>query len=422
MRILTAGWIFPVAGPPMPDGAVAIDAGRIIAVGRRRDVVALWADAARWDLGEAALLPGLVNCHTHLEMAALPPGGSVESFVPWVVRVIEHRRRVPLDEQARTADRGVEALLLSGTTAVGEVSTTGQSLTPLVRAGLRGVVYREILGLAPAEAPGRLAAAAAEIRAWQTAAGAGRLRVGLSPHSPYGLSEELLSACDGLVQRTGIPTAIHAAESPEETEFVTTGGGPIPRSLYPSVGGTAPPRRRARSPVAYLAEVGALACRPLLVHAVHVDAADCQTMAHHGARVAHCPRSNGLLSKGTAPVPHFLSHGIPVGLGTDSLASAPDLDLWEEMRAALALHAGGLDPEAVLTMGTLGGARALGIADGVGSLEVGKRADVIAVAARRVTAADPVGSLLAETRGEDVLLAMIDGEVRHNRTEVVTCV
>jgi len=422
VRILTAGWVFPVAGPPIRDGAVAIDAGRIIAVGRRPDVVALRADAARWDLGEAALLPGLVNCHTHLEMTALPPGAPVESFVPWVVRVIEHRKRRPLDEQARTADRGVETLLRSGTTAVGEVSTTGQSLTPLVRAGLRGVIYREILGLSPAEAPERLAAAAAEIRAWQRTAGDGRLRMGLSPHSPYGLSEELLSACDRLVQRTGIPTAIHAAESPEETEFVTTGDGPISRSLYPAVGGTAPPRRRARSPVAYLAEVGALAHRPLLVHAVHVDEADCQTMARHGARVAHCPRSNGLLSKGTAPIPYLLSHGIPVGLGTDSLASAPDLDLWEEMRAALALHAGRLDPEAVLTMGTLGGARALGIADGVGSLEVGKKADLIAVAARRVTAADPVGSLLAQTRGENVLLALIDGEVRHNRTEVVTCV
>ena len=421
MHILTAAWVFPVAGSPIRDGAVAIDAGRIIAVGRRLDVVAPWTDAARWDLGEAALLPGLVNCHTHLEMAAIPPGGPVESFVPWVVRAIEHRKRRPLGEQARTAHRGVETLLRSGTTAVGEVSTTGQSLTPLVRAGLRGVIYREILGLSPAEAPERLAAAAAEIQAWQTTAGDDRLRVGLSPHSPYGLSEELLSACAGLVQRTGIPTAIHAAESPEETEFVTTGDGPIARSLYPAVGGTPPPRRRARSPVAYLVEVGALACRPLLVHAVHVDAADCQVMAHHGSRVAHCPRSNGLLSRGTAPVLHFLSHGIPVGLGTDSLASAPDLDLWEEMRAALALHAGRLDPEAVLTMGTLGGARALGIADGIGSLEVGKKADLIAVAARRVTTADPVGSLLAETRGEDVLLTLIDGEVRHNRTEVMTC-
>ncbi|OGB93343.1 MAG: hypothetical protein A2Z31_08240 [candidate division NC10 bacterium RBG_16_65_8] len=257
----------------------------------------------------------------------------------------------------------------------------------------------------------------------QAAARGSCLAIGLSPHSPYAVSEELLSACGELARRAGIPPAIHAAESPEEAEWLSSGGGPIAHSLYPAVGCATPPTRRpARSPIAYLSEVGALAWRPLLVHAVHADEADCRIMAGHGVRVAHCPRSNRLLSRGTAPVPRFLSHGIPVGLGTDSLASAPDLDLWQEMRAALATHAGRLDPAAVLEMGTLGGARALGMADRVGSLEAGKRADVIAVAADGIATSDPVGSLLEGTQGEDVLLALIDGEVRHRKTEAVSCV
>jgi len=120
-------------------------------------------------------------------------------------------------------------------------------------------------------------------------------------------------------------------------------------------------------------------------------------------------------------VPELLSEGIPVGLGTDSLASAPTLDLWDEMRAALEVHAGRLAPVEVLEMATLGGARALGLADQVGSLEVGKRADLIAVSAREIAVSDPMGSLIAETGGGDVLASLVEGEVRHRRLEGVVC-
>jgi 5-methylthioadenosine/S-adenosylhomocysteine deaminase len=422
MRLLTARWVFPVATPPISDGAVAVEAGRIVGVGARADMETAWPAASRWDLEGAALLPGLVNCHTHLELGSLLPAGTPESFVPWVVRLIEARRGTSDTAQARTAEAGAQALLRSGTTAVGEVSTAGQSLVPLLRAGLRGVVYREILGLAPEAAADRLAAARADTQAMVETADGSALAIGLSPHSPYALSEELLRGCAELVARTGVAPAIHVAESPEESEFLTTGEGPILRSLYPAVGCLEPPPRgRARSAVAYLAGLGVLAWRPLLVHAVHVDEADCRMMARAGVRVAHCPRSNARLSCGVAPIPRLLAHGIPVGLGTDSLASAASLDLWDEMRAALAAHAGRLDPSAALEMGTLGGARALGMADRVGSLEAGKDADLIAVDARGIRAANPVGSLLAGVRGEDVLLSLIAGEIRHNRAEMVAC-
>jgi 5-methylthioadenosine/S-adenosylhomocysteine deaminase len=292
----------------------------------------------------------------------------------------------------------------------------------VLHAGLRGVVYREILGLPPDDAVARVAAAREEIQAMRGTASGSRIRIGLSPHSAYALSEELLRACDALVGETGTPPAIHAAESPDEVEFLSCAEGSIRRLLYPAVGCADPPRRRrARSPVAYLTEQGALAWKPLLIHAVHVNDSDCQTMARHGVGVAHCPRSNARLSCGVAPVPLLLAHGIPVGLGTDSLASAPSLDLWDEMRAALTVHAGRLDPAAVLEMGTLGGARALGIADRVGSLEAGKYADLVAVSAERVTAADPVGSLLGGVAAGDVLCSLIEGEVRYARSEVSTC-
>lgn len=144
-------------------------------------------------------------------------------------------------------------------------------------------------------------------------------------------------------------------------------------------------------------------------------------MARGGVSVAHCPRSNARLSDGVAPVADFLAHGIPVGLGTDSLASVPTLDLWDEMRAALAAQRGRLVPSQVLDMATRGGARALGLADEIGSLEVGKRADLIAVSAGAVAASDPAGSLIAGTRGEDVLLSLVGGEVRHHRLAEAPC-
>jgi cytosine/adenosine deaminase-related metal-dependent hydrolase len=421
-QLLTARWVFPISSPPIADGAVAIQGGRIVGVGARAELTAAHAAARRWDLGAAALLPGLVNCHTHLELSLLPPPGGNGTFAEWLVALIERRRQLDLAVQAAAALAGAHTLLESGTTCVGEVSTTGQSLAVLRCLGLRGVVYREILGLAPGEAQERWDAVQADLRTMQEAVRGTLLRVGLSPHSPYSLSEELFGACGAVLEGACMPCCIHAAESPEEVEFLAAGEGAIPRLLYPAVGcRVPPPRRRAQSPIEYLDGLGVLGWHPLLIHAVHVNAADIRRMAEAGAGVAHCPRSNARLSGGVAPVPAFLARGIAVGLGTDSLASAPTLDLWDEMRAALAVHAGRLTPAAVLEMATLGGAKALGLAGQVGSLEVGKRADLIAVAAGAVAASDPTGSLIARTRGSNVWLTLVEGEIRHHRLEAVPC-
>jgi cytosine/adenosine deaminase-related metal-dependent hydrolase len=410
-----------VSSPPIADGAVAIQEGRIVALGPRADLLPAWPGASRFHLPEAAILPGLVNCHTHLELSGLSPPVASGPFAAWLVALIEQRREAPVAAQAIAALAGAQQLIQSGTTCVGEVSSAGQSLAALRSLGLRGVVYREILGLVPAEAETRREAAEAELGRMQEAVRGGLLRVGLSPHSPYSLSEELFRACGAIFERSRLPCCIHAAESAEEVKFLATGQGAIADRLYPAVGcSVPPPRRRARSPIEYLDAVGALAWRPLLVHAVHVDAEDIRRMVGCGVSVAHCPRSNARLSDGVAPVTDFLTQGIPVGLGTDSLASVPTLNLWDEMRAAG--QAGRLSPSQILEMATLGGARALGLADQVGSLTVGKRADLIAVSAPTVVATDPVGSLLAGTRGDDVILSLVEGEVRHRRLMEAPCV
>jgi 5-methylthioadenosine/S-adenosylhomocysteine deaminase len=287
--------------------------------------------------------------------------------------------------------------------------------------GLRGILYREVLGLAPGAASVRAEAVRDDLAHMGRAAGGSLLRIGLSPHSPYSLSEEQFAECHALVHGAALPCCIHAAESPDEVVLVSGGDGPLPGLLYPAVAQAPPPRRRAATPVAYLGALGVLDGGLLLIHAVHVDGEDRRRMASHGVRVAHCPRSNAHLSGAVAPVPALLGEGIPVGLGTDSLASASTLDLWDEMRAALAVHDGRLTPAEVLEMGTLGGARALDLAGQVGSLEAGKRADLVAVPADGFAPSDPVGSLIAGTRGAAVLLTMVEGRILHRRIETEPC-
>ncbi len=418
VRLLSARWLFPIAVPPIPDGAVAIRGGKLAAVGSRRDVGRAFPGATQWDLGEAALLPGLVNCHTHLELSAIASPGPADSFASWAVRLIETRRALPPGVLAAGTRAAATELLHSGTTCVGDISSAGESLGPLRSLGLRGVVFRELLGLPSEEAEARAEAARLGLQTMREAAG-NRLKIGLSPHSPYSLSEELFQACGRLLRSQPLPCMIHAAESPEEATFLATGGGPIAERLYPAVGCLRPPRReRAQSPIAYLSARGALAWRPILVHAVHVDAEDIRLIVEAGASVAHCPRSNARLSRGVAPVGEFLQCGVPVGLGTDSRASAPNLNLWEEMRAALAAQAGRLGPEQVLELATLGGARVLGMSERIGSLEPGKCADLIAVPADPVEAANPVASLIAGTAGDGLLFNMVEGEVCHSQAEV----
>ena len=422
MRLLTARWVFPVTSPPIADGAVAIRDGQIVDVGTRSGLVAAWPGARRWDLPQAALLPGLVNCHTHLELPGLSLPTKNGSLAEWLVALIERRRMLPLAAQVAAALVGARQLIQSGTTCVGEVSSSAQSLAALRSVGLRGVVYREVLGLVPEEAEGRLEAAEREVCLMQEAVRGGTLGVGLSPHSSYSLSEELFRACGTMLRRRPVPCCIHAAESLEEAEFLSAGRGAIVDRLYPAVGcSLPPPRRHARGPIEYLDTLGALAWRPLLIHAVHVDQTDVRRMASHGASVAHCPRSNARLSGGVAPVADLLAEGIPVGLGTDSLASVSTLDMWDEMRAAAMAHTGRLAPSRILEMATLGGARALGLADRVGSLARGKRADLIAVSAHAVAGSDPAASLIAGTRGTDVLLGLVEGEVRHHQLAEVPC-
>lgn len=284
----------------------------------------------------------LVNAHTHLELGCFahlcPPEGGAP-FVPWMIGLINARRE--LAPQGMTPFRaavesGIAALRASGTTVVGDITATGESVEPLLASGLSGVVYYEVLGLNRGEALSRLAAAQQKINEWRKREGA--MRVGLTVHAPYSCHRDLFrqAACWCIAEN--VPLCVHAAESPAETEFLAKGMGDLfalqrtfnlPDLPVPGV-----------STIAYLEDLGVLEARPLLVHCVEVSDDDIARITCSGSTVAHCPRSNMRLRCRRMPLEKFLAAGVPVALGTDSLASSPSLDVREEAEAAIQIHNG----------------------------------------------------------------------------------
>lgn len=407
---LAARYVLPVSQSPIPNGALCIDGTTIRAVGPRAILKREFSEIQWRELGEAIVLPGLVNAHTHLELSTLggriPPG---HSFVDWVIHLLETRSSLTSETYARAVELGIARLVQSGTTCVGEVTSTGISLSGLKASGLRGVVYREVIGPDDSRAEGIAETCGAHLGAMREEARGGRLEVGISPHAAYSVSPRLFHLCRQTQERFGLKATIHAAESPAEIEYLRSGTGEIRTRLLPTTGwADVPPPALATTPVAYLAGFGWVDSRCLLVHAVHLSERDLAIVAHSGAAVAHCPRSNEYLGVGRAPLKALRDLEVPVGLGTDSLASNDSLSLWDEVRFAHQVHAGLLDPAEWIGVATAGGARALGLDNAIGTLDPGKQADVVAVALDDPRA-DPYEYLLHKGDAENVLLTMVGG-------------
>jgi aminodeoxyfutalosine deaminase len=424
--LLLADWVIPVSSVPLADAGVRVEGETIGEVGPAAQLRARYRDEEIRSFPGCALLPGLVNSHTHLELSAFRGFTRPSGFARWMLHLLLARGRLdPADYQA-SALWGAYECLRCGTTSVADTAYDGPGVARAAReAGLRARVYQEVFGLDDAvlsAAMERLEAAVARIQdeavtasrdgASRTAAScaAPPVEAGVSPHAPYTVSARLYREAARFARRAGLRLATHVAESPAEVELLAKGTGAIPRTYRAArmwnAGDWTPP---GVSPVAYLWGADALGPQTLVIHAVQVDGTDIATLAASGAAVAHCPRSNARLRCGSAPVGALLAAGVLVGLGTDSLASNASLDMFAEMRAALRAaaeraaagdsNAAAVTAERVLRMATLEGAAALGWADRTGSLEPGKVADVIAVKLPSGRSARPVSSLSATSSG-----------------------
>lgn len=414
----TARWVLPVTASPLVDGAVLVDeGGRIAAVGPAA-AVPLPAGGRTLDLGEAVLLPGLVNTHAHPELTAWR--GLLEDlpFTDWIAALVGLRRAAmpTAEELAATALLGCGEALAAGVTTIAATEDSGATLAALRATGMRGIAYREVFGPDPDTATESLATLQRHIAGMQRDQTA-LVRVGVSPHAPYTVSDALYRATAAFARAEQLPVAVHAAESRAEMDLVTHGTGPFARQLQERNIRTPP---RGRSVIGLLEEVGILECQPLLIHCLQVDAEDVTRIAVHGATVAHCPCANARLGHGVAPLTAWLEAGIAVGLGSDSMASNNRMDMLEEARIAQLQQRAHqqrwqiLPAHQLLRLATIEGARALHLDGRIGSLEPGKDADLCAVrldTPHVLPVHDPLASLFFAARGSDVRLAVVQGRI-----------
>jgi 5-methylthioadenosine/S-adenosylhomocysteine deaminase len=405
VKVLSADWVLPVDGPAIEDGAVAIgDDGRIAAVGPTSEL----GEGERF--AESVILPGFVNAHSHLEYAVYAGFGDGLSFAPWILLHIERKARIGVPEMESIARLGAAECLRSGITTVGDCSFVGAAATACAELGLRAIVYLEVFGEGVEQLDGRFA------RNRERIAGdlSDTVRLGISPHAPYTCSPDLYAACLEL----GLPVATHFNESADELQWLREGTGP-----WAPVA-DALPQPLGESGIRALARHGLLDGRIVAAHCVVVDDEEIELLAGHDVAVVHCPRSNAFLGCGVAPLRELLDAGIRVGLGTDSPASAPSFDVFDELRACLgAARARAGRPEALsaaatLELATLGAARAMGLDDEIGSLTPGKQADVAVVSlagSPLLPWEDPAAAVVLGGSPDRVLATLVAGEPRYRR-------
>jgi 5-methylthioadenosine/S-adenosylhomocysteine deaminase len=355
------------------------------------------------------ILPGFVNAHSHLEYAVYAGFGDGLAFPPWLALHVERKSRLDHDDMLSIAQLGAAECLRSGITTVGDCSFSGAAARACAELGLRAIVYLEVFG-----SEGDALARFHRLREEAAPAFSDRVRVGVSPHAPYTCAVEVYRACAEL----GLPLATHLSESEAEVEYLATGGGPweeIAEFLVPPLGGAVIPA---------LAGAGVLGPHVVAAHCVHVTVDEIALLAERGVGVAHCPRSNALLGCGIAPLRALHEAGVAVAIATDSPASTPSFDMFDELRAAVMTarsrerRPDALPAKEALELATLGGARVLGMADEVGSIVPGKQADltVLSLAGSPFLPwEDPVTATVLGGSPERIVATLVSGETRYEK-------
>jgi aminodeoxyfutalosine deaminase len=373
LQLYRARYLLPIATPPLEDGALLVENGRIAAVGPFEQLRQTAAEVI--DFGEAILLPPLVNAHTHLELSHFPRWAAAQEvetgpapFIDWLQRIIRVKRRLEPEQYHHSVAAGISMSLAAGTGAVGDILSRFAARAAYWGTALRGRFFLETLGLESLRHRRLLD----EIGSIAAEGRCGGLEPGLSPHSPYTLTARNLREAFALARRWQLPTAIHLAETAAEVAFLQDSQGELAEVFYPFVGWQEQIPRPARlTPAAYLARQQGLGADTLLVHGVQVTAADIELIAAAGATVVLCPRSNAHLHVGCAPIARYLAAGVPLALGTDSLSSSPSLSVWDELAFARQWFAEAISCQELLTAATRNGAAALGLTGEMGVLAAG---------------------------------------------------
>lgn len=385
-----ARWLMPISSTPIENGALVVEDGRIVTIGRAKRT-----DSNAIDLGDAAVVPGFVNAHTHLEMTycheRVPYCGS---FVQWVEDLVAIWPGDGSEEALCESIRdGLQQSRTAGVTTIGDIGFGQRSVQAWQQAPVNIVGYLEVLGMGPRRfEPHRQSFELLKAVCDSTKTGA-LYRVGLSPHAPYSVDTEIFRKIIAYITATGRPICTHLAETPEEAQFLADGTGPF-RELLERWGlwdGSFQPPDC--SPIKYAHIIGLLKCQPLLIHVNYVSDDDLDRLADSECHVVYCPRSHRFFEHEPHRYRDMLDRGINVCIGTDSLASTDSLSVLDEMRF-LRSQDNVIASEQLLHMGTLAGARALGLDPYTGSLEPGKRADLVVIPLSVPRTSEPVDDIL----------------------------
>ena len=412
--LITNGTVVTVdgTGRVIRNGAVAVDGTDIIAVGAADAVRQQFRSTTTIDAAGQIVMPGLINTHTHAAMALFRGLADDLALMEWLTKYIfpaEAKMVSPEFVAAGTRLAAIE-MIQSGTTTFADMYYFEDEVAKATKAaGLRGVLGQTVIQFPVADAKTPADALARAERFITAYKGDPLITPAVAPHALYTLDGPTLGAARDLSRRYGVPTLIHVAETRDEVQ--------------------AAQERAQRSPVAYLDSLGFLGPGVLAAHGIWVSDADIALLKSRGVGVSHNPESNMKLASGTAPVPAYLKADVALGLGTDGAASNNDLDMFEAMRMASLLHKlQANDPRAVsaataLRMATMGGARALGMERQIGSIEPGKRADLVLVStasARFTPMYDPVSHLVYVARGDDVQTTIVNGKVLMRNRKLLT--
>lgn len=382
----------------MEGGIVAIKDDTIVGIGHEKALQGL-DHGAIIDHGDVAILPALVNAHTHLELSSLEKRIKTGvDFMDWLRSLLAELDKLDEEDFNHGIVRGLKKSYENGTGLLADISNTGRSVDYLKKVFIKGVVFLEALGFNSKTLPlyfERLK------RHFNRLKHCEHPRVGLAAHSPYTVSPELLKRIQALSMQGFPMLSIHVAESRYEADFLM-GKGPMYDLLTERKfwnGDWSPPKK---SPVQYLDALGLLTPHTLCIHLVQVSNGDIDTISRRRSKICLCPRSNHKLRVGYPPVEKLMRAGLQIALGTDSLASNDDLSVLKEM-ATIKRIAPSIPPGEIIKMGTINGAAALNMGEHVGSIDEGKEGLLISV---------PVSSCAPEKLYEEIVCEGYSKEIK----------
>lgn len=431
--LLTARYVLTVSTPYIEDGAVLVRDDKVVEVGKSSDLLARYPEEEVRDFGMAAIMPGFVDCHSHLEYAIMRGILNDVPFTQWKAFIIEKEGLLTEQDWRDSAVLGAYEAVSAGITTVADATRTGASIEAAERFGLRGIIYREVGAASRELVTPALEEAVEQLDQWRKASTSGRFRFGICPDSVYTCHPQMLREVARYASQEHVPVAIHLAGSQDECDFVRYGSSPFSIASDTATHLAFASRQSVEllpagcSPIQYAHNWDIFdAPEVLAIHCVKLDDRDIEILAENNVNVAVCPRANAKLGMGVAPIVKMRQAGITVGLGTDSPAAADSIDPIEEMRfTMLVLRAtngkdGFIQGPDMIRMATLDSAKALGMDDIIGSLDPGKQADIVAIDlsdSRQAPTHFPTSAVVHTADRSNIMMTMVGGKVIFDATD-----